>query len=99
MEFKSDIQIAQESVMTNISKIATDAGIDEKYIEQYGKYKAKIDYSLLKDKENVVAQCGKDNYAIYIDGNPAGDEFSVDGIDLKDYTVKVGDNKLFLISD
>ena len=57
------------------------------------------DYSLLKDKENVVAQCGKDNYAIYIDGNPAGDEFSVDGIDLKDYTVKVGDNKLFLISD
>lgn len=57
------------------------------------------DYSLLKDKENVVAQCGKDNYAIYIDGNPVGDEFSVDGIDLKDYTVKVGDNKLFLISD
>ena len=43
MEFKSDIQIAQESVMTNISKIAADAGIDEKYIEQYGKYKAKID--------------------------------------------------------
>lgn len=57
------------------------------------------DDSLLKDKENAIAQCVKDNYAIYIDGNPAGDEFSVDGIDLKDYTVKVGDNQLFLISD
>ena len=32
MEFKSDIQIAQESVMTNISEIAASAGIDEKYV-------------------------------------------------------------------
>ena len=47
------------------------------------------DYSLLKDKENVVAQCGKDNYAIYIDGNLAGDELSVDFIDLIVYKVKV----------
>lgn len=57
------------------------------------------DDSLLKDKENAIAQCVKDNYAIYIDGNPTGAEFFVDGINLKDYTVKVGDNKLFLISN
>ena len=35
MEFKTDIQIAQESVMTNISEIAEKAGIDDRYIEQY----------------------------------------------------------------
>ena len=52
MEFKTDIQIAQESVMTNISEIAEKAGIDEKYVEQYGKYKAKIDYNLLKERQN-----------------------------------------------
>ena len=35
MEFKSDIQIAQESKMENITKIAASAGIDEMYVEQY----------------------------------------------------------------
>ena len=71
MEFKSDIQIAQESVMTNISKIAADAGIDEKYIEQYGKYKAKIDYSLLKDKAD--APDGKLVLVTAISPTPAGE--------------------------
>ena len=49
MEFKSDIQIAQECQMAPITEIAAKAGIDEKYLEQYGKYKAKIDYNLLKN--------------------------------------------------
>ena len=53
MEFKSDIQIAQETAMTNISALAAQAGIDEQYLELYGKYKAKIDYKLLKDKADV----------------------------------------------
>ena len=40
--------------MEPLTKIAEKAGIDDKYLEQYGKYKAKIDYNLLKesDKEN-----------------------------------------------
>ena len=49
MGFKSDIEIAQECTMEPITKIAEKAGIDDKYLEQYGKYKAKIDYNLLKD--------------------------------------------------
>ena len=49
MGFKSDIEIAQESEMLPITQIAEKAGIDDKYLEQYGKYKAKIDYNLLKD--------------------------------------------------
>ena len=49
MEFKTDIEIAQETEMLPISEIAKTAGVDEKYLEQYGKYKAKVDYNILKD--------------------------------------------------
>ena len=49
MGYKSDIEIAQECTMQPITAIAEKAGIDDKYLEQYGKYKAKIDYNLLKD--------------------------------------------------
>ena len=45
MSFKSDIEIAQETTMQPITEVAKTAGIDEKYLEQYGKYKAKVDYS------------------------------------------------------
>ena len=44
MGFKSDIEIAQECEMLPITQIAEKAGIDDKYLEQYGKYKAKIDW-------------------------------------------------------
>ena len=48
MGYKSDIQIAQECKMKKITEIAKIAGVDDKYIEQYGNYKAKIDYSMLR---------------------------------------------------
>ena len=43
MGYKSDIEIAQECTMQPITAIAEKAGIDDKYLEQYGKY------NLLKD--------------------------------------------------
>ena len=46
---KTDIEIAQEAHGLNILEIAKAEGIDEKYIEQYGTNKAKINYTLLKD--------------------------------------------------
>ena len=49
MGFKSDIEIAQETEMLHIREIAKTAGVDEKYLEQYGNYKAKVDYNILKD--------------------------------------------------
>ena len=54
MGFKTDIEIAQETTMSPITEIAAKAGIDAKYLEQYGNYKAKIDYNLLRetDKED-----------------------------------------------
>ncbi|MBQ3520486.1 MAG: formate--tetrahydrofolate ligase [Firmicutes bacterium] len=53
MEFKTDIQIAQETEMTNIQEIAASAGVDPKYIELYGNYKAKVDYNLLQEKKDT----------------------------------------------
>ena len=49
MEIKSDIEIAQSCEMKNIREIAATAGVDEKYLEMYGNYKAKVDYKLLNE--------------------------------------------------
>ncbi|MDR2664774.1 MAG: formate--tetrahydrofolate ligase [Oscillospiraceae bacterium] len=45
-EIKSDIEIAQETTLAHISEIAEIAGVDAKYIEQYGSYKAKVDLGI-----------------------------------------------------
>ncbi len=70
MGFKSDIEIAQECTMEPITKIAEKAGIDDKYLEQYGKYKAKIDYNLLKESD---APNGKLILVTAINPTPAGE--------------------------
>ena len=43
MGYKSDIEIAQECQMLQITDIAAKAGISDEYLEQFGKYKAKFD--------------------------------------------------------
>ena len=47
----TDIEIAQQCVMKPITEIAATAHVDEKYLEQYGRYKAKIDLSLLRESK------------------------------------------------
>ena len=90
MEFKTDIQIAQETVMTNISEIAEKAGIDDKYIEQYGKYRAKIDYNLLKEKQNEPD--GKLVLVTAISPTPAGEGKTTTTVGLADALHKMGKN-------
>ena len=51
MQYKSDIEIAQGAAMRPITEIAKTAHVDENYIEQYGRYKAKIDPALLKETQ------------------------------------------------
>ena len=70
MGFKSDIEIAQECQMSPIVEIAEKAGIEDKYLEQYGKYKAKIDYNLLKESDK---QDGKLILVTAINPTPAGE--------------------------
>lgn len=57
MGFKSDIEIAQEATMQPINDIAAKLDIPDEYIENYGKYKAKIDFryynDVLKDRSNA----------------------------------------------
>ena len=50
MGFKSDIEIAQEAQMKVINDVADSIGIPDKYVENYGKYKAKIDYRYYNDE-------------------------------------------------
>lgn len=50
MGFKSDIEIAQEAEMKEVSGIAASVGIPDKYVENYGKYKAKIDYRYYQEE-------------------------------------------------
>lgn len=50
MGYKSDIEIAQEAQMKVINEVAASVGIPDKYVENYGKYKAKIDYRYYKDE-------------------------------------------------
>ena len=87
MGFKTDIEIAQECEMKPITEIAEKAGIDDKYLEQYGKYKAKIDYNLLKEsnKEN-----GKLILVTAINPTPAGEGKTTTTVGLADAMQKMG---------
>lgn len=69
MGFKTDIEIAQETTMSPITEIAAKAGIDAKYLEQYGNYKAKIDYNLLRETDK---KDGKLILVTAINPTPAG---------------------------
>ena len=71
MEIKSDIEIAQSCEMKNIREIAATAGVDEKYLEMYGNYKAKVDYKLLRTRPS--AQDGKLILVTAITPTPAGE--------------------------
>ena len=86
-EFKSDIEIAQSCVMQPITAIAATAHVDEKYIEQYGRYKAKIDPALLNetDKEN-----GKLVLVTAITPTPAGEGKTTTTIGLADGLRRIG---------
>ena len=87
MAYLSDIEIAQQCEMKNITEIADKAGIDRKYLEQYGNYKAKIDLSLLKDNKN---ENGKLILVTAITPTPAGEGKTTTTIGLADGMARIG---------
>ncbi|MCQ2475028.1 MAG: formate--tetrahydrofolate ligase [Clostridia bacterium] len=89
MAYLSDIEIAQQCKMKHISEIAKIANVDEKYIEQYGRYKAKVDLSLLNetDKKN-----GKLILVTAITPTPAGEGKTTTTIGLADGLKRIGKN-------
>ena len=87
MAYLSDIEIAQQCKMQPITEIAKKAHIDEKYIEQYGKYKAKIDPALLKETNRAD---GKLVLVTAITPTPAGEGKTTTTIGLADGLAKIG---------
>ena len=89
MAFLSDIEIAQATEMKHITEIAKTAGIDEKYLEQYGSYKAKVDLSIMTEnkKEN-----GKLILVTAITPTPAGEGKTTTTIGLADGMKRIGKN-------
>ena len=93
---KTDIEIAQSVQMQNINEIAKTAGIDSKYIEQYGNYKAKIDLSILKECKN---DDGKLVLVTAITPTPAGEGKTTTTIGLADGMKKIGKNVMVALRE
>lgn len=87
MAYLSDIEIAQQCEMKPITEIANKAKVDEKFIEQYGKYKAKIDLSLLNDTNR---KDGKLVLVTAITPTPAGEGKTTTTIGLADGLARIG---------
>ena len=88
MGYKSDIEIAQETTMSPITEIAAKLDIDDKYLEQYGKYKAKIDYNMLNDMKDK--KDGKLILVTAISPTPAGEGKTTTTVGLADAMNKIG---------
>lgn len=97
MSFLSDIEIAQSHEKKNIREIAKTAGIDEKYLELYGNYKAKVDSSLLKDNQNW--QDGKLILVTAITPTPAGEGKTTTSVGLADGLRKIGKNAIVALRE
>ena len=86
----TDIEIAQSCTPKYIMDIAKSAGIDEKYVELYGRNKAKLDLSLLSDREN--SKTGKLVLVTAITPTPAGEGKTTTTIGLADGMKRIGKN-------
>lgn len=92
----TDIEIAQKANPKNITEIAKIAGIDEKYLECYGRYKAKVDLSLLKENKN---KDGKLILVTAITPTPAGEGKTTTTIGLADGMRRIGKNTVVALRE
>ena len=97
MGFKSDIEIAQECTMKDIRDIAKVAGIGEDYLEQYGRYKAKVELSLLNDR--AEEKDGKLILVTAINPTPAGEGKTTTTVGLADALRKIGKNSVVALRE
>ena len=96
MAFLTDIEIAQSCTMQPITDIAKVAGVDEEYLELYGKYKAKVDYKLLKE---VQQPDGKLILVTAINPTPAGEGKTTTTVGLADGLKKLGKNVMVALRE
>lgn len=93
---RSDIEIAQACQMKHIREIAATAGVPEQYLEQYGSYKAKVDYQMLKDVKNPD---GKLILVTAINPTPAGEGKTTTTVGLADSLRKIGKNAVVALRE
>ena len=93
---KSDIEISQEANLKNILDVANSINIEEKYIEQYGKYKAKIDLKLMEDKKD---EDGKLILVTAITPTSAGEGKTTTSIGLADALRKLNKNSVLALRE
>ena len=91
-----DIEIAQSAQIRPIGEIAVRAGVDDKYLEQYGRYKAKVDLSLLRENQNAD---GKLILVTAITPTPAGEGKTTTTIGLADGLRKIGKNSIVALRE
>ena len=92
----TDIEIAQSCEMKPIGVIAAEAGVDEKYLEYYGRYKAKVNYSLLKESDRPD---GKLVLVTAINPTPAGEGKTTTTVGLADAMRKLGKKTLVALRE
>ena len=97
MAFKSDIEIAQEAKPKDIREIAKKLNIKEDDIDLYGKYKAKVDYNLLK--RNNTNKKAKVILTTAINPTPAGEGKTTTTIGVADALSKLGKNTLVALRE
>ena len=97
MGFKSDIEIAQACEMKDIRRIAEVAGVEEDYLEQYGRYKAKIDLKLLDDRQNDPD--GKLILVTAINPTPAGEGKTTTTVGLADALRRLGKKSIVALRE
>ncbi len=95
--YKTDIEIAQECTMRPITEIAAAAGVGDEYLEQYGRYKAKVDYKLLKDRADRPD--GKLILVTAINPTPAGEGKTTTTVGLADGLRKIGKNVIVALRE
>ena len=97
MAFLTDIEIAQRCKLKKITEIAQIAGVDEKYLEQYGNYKAKIDPQILKDLADKPD--GKLILVTAITPTPAGEGKTTTSVGLTDGLRRIGKNAVVALRE
>ena len=97
MKFKSDIEIAQEAKPLHIREIGKKLGLSEDDLEFYGKYKAKIDYNLLKSHKKEKK--AKLILTTAINPTPAGEGKTTTTIGVADGLQKIGKNTIVTLRE
>ena len=92
---KTDIEIAQAASMLPISQVAARAGIGEEQLEHYGKYKAKLDLTSLRDKPRK----GRLILVTAINPTPAGEGKTTTSVGLADALARLEKNVLLCLRE